>query len=539
MRNKTIEFIDKSNIIHNNRYDYSLVEYVNNTTKINIKCKKHGIFLQKPKKHLIGQGCPLCGINKLTNEEFIEKVKLIHGDKYDYSSTNYVDSTTKINITCIKHGIFNQIPHSHLAGNGCPKCAGLNKTTDEFIDGAKKIHGDKYDYSLTEYFNAKTNVDIICPEHGIFKQTPINHISNLQGCHKCSIEHKSDTTLSFINKSKLVHGDRYGYSYVNYVNNWLKVSIECFEHGIFNTKPNNHTNKNSGCPKCGLKYDKSENEVKDFIKSLNINYIENDRCVLDGKELDIYIPSHKLAIEFDGLYWHSNKFKQSNYHLNKTELSEKHGIQLIHIFEDEWRDKQDIVKSRLNNMLGLTPNKIYGRKCEIKEVSAKHSSIFLNINHLQGSVNSKIRLGLYHDNELVSLMTFGGLRKSMGSKAIAGSYELLRFCNKLDTSVIGAADKLLKYFIKTYNPKKIISYADRRWSIGNLYEKLGFKFIHNSKPNYFYIVNNKRENRFKYRKDILVKEGYDINKTEKEIMSDRGFNCISDSGNKKYIIDLL
>jgi hypothetical protein len=136
-------------------------------------------------------------------------------------------------------------------------------------------------------------------------------------------------------------------------------------------------------------------------------------------------------------------------------------------------------------------------------------------------------------------MTFGSLRKNMGRKSIDGHYELLRFCNKLYTSVVGGADKLLKYFIKTYNPKEITSYADRRWSQGDLYEKLGFEFIHNSKTNYFYINKGKREHRFKYRKDILVKEGFDKNKTEREIMKERGFNRIYDCGNKKYVLKIL
>ena len=141
---------------------------------------------------------------------------------------------------------------------------------------------------------------------------------------------------------------------------------------------------------------------------------------------------------------------------------------------------------------------------------------------------------MYYNDELVSLMTFGNLRKNLNQKNEENVYELLRFCNKLDTNVVGGADKQLKYFIKTYNPNQIISYADRRWSQGNLYEKLNFKFIHNTKPNYFYVIKNKRENRFNHRKDILVKQGYDKNKSEHEIMKERGIYRIYDCGSKKY-----
>ena len=178
----------------------------------------------------------------------------------------------------------------------------------------------------------------------------------------------------------------------------------------------------------------------------------------------------------------------------------------------------------------MTPERIYARKCQIKEVTHIDSKKFLNMNHIQGQLNSSIRLGLYLDDELVSLMTFGGLRKALGTSQKDGSYELLRFCNKLNTTVIGGANKLLKNFINLYKPKEIISYADRRWSIGNLYIKLGFDLNHYSQPNYFYVINDKRNNRFNYRKDVLIKEGFDKNKTEHEIMLERKIYRIYDSG---------
>ena len=290
------------------------------------------------------------------------------------------------------------------------------------------------------------------------------------------------------------------------------------------------------CLHCNPLYKKDsygENELEGFIKSL-INYkVEiNNREILNGKELDVYIPDKNLAFEYNGIYWHNELNVDKGYHLNKTELCEAKGIRLIHIFEDEWLFKRDIVESRIKNILGLTTNKIYGRKCVIKEILPTESKDFLNNNHIQGNVNSSIKLGLYYNDELVSLMTFGKGRIIMGGKL--DEYELLRFCNKLDTTVIGGADKLLKYFIKKYNPVKIISYADIRWSQGELYDKLGFEFIHNSKPNYFYVINTKREYRFGYRKDLLVKQGYDKNKSEHQIMLDRGIYRIYDCGTKRY-----
>ena len=276
-----------------------------------------------------------------------------------------------------------------------------------------------------------------------------------------------------------------------------------------------------------------EKEVIDFLSSLGLNVIKGDRDILNGKEIDILIPDFNIGIEFNGLYWHCEKYVDKDYHINKTNVCESKGIHLIHIFEDEWVNNKDIVKSRLKNLFKLTENKVYGRKCIIKEVNTKDKTKFLNDNHIQGTIGSKVNLGLYYNDDLVSIMTFGKGRVVMNG--VKNEWELLRFCNKINHSVIGGASKLFKHFIKNYKPNQLISYADRRWSQGNLYYQLGFNKTHNSTPNYFYVVNNEREHRFKYRKNLLVEGGFDEKKTEREIMCDRGIYRIYDCGNLVYI----
>ena len=278
-----------------------------------------------------------------------------------------------------------------------------------------------------------------------------------------------------------------------------------------------------------------ENEVRDFIeKELKI---KTEKIKINNKEIDIYMPDYKMGIEFDGLYWHSDNQKDKNYHLNKTINCEKENIQLLHIFEDEWIYKKEIVKSIIKSKLGLIDNKVYGRKCIIKEINAKTSKEFLENNHVQGNVNGKIKIGLFYNNELVSVMTFGGKRMTMGNKqSIEGKFEMLRFCNKMDTQVIGGATKLLSYFIKAYNPKSILTFADRRYSQGNLYKNMEFNFIGSTKPNYFYFKPSEmtRHYRFKFRKDVLIKEGFDKDKTEFQIMAERGYLRIYDCGHMKF-----
>lgn len=290
------------------------------------------------------------------------------------------------------------------------------------------------------------------------------------------------------------------------------------------------------CLNCNPKKQKiKENKIYSFIEE---NYsgkiIQNDRSILNGKELDIYLPDLNLAFEFNGLYWHSDIYKDRMYHINKTKECLDKGIQLIHIWEDDWNYKPEIVKSIILNKLKLS-KRIFARKCEIKIPVNKEVKEFLTNNHIQGFVGSRVKIGLYFEGELVSLMTFGNLRKSLGQKYSENTYELLRFCNKLGYSVVGGASKLFNYFAKNYEFNEIISYSDNSRGVGNLYKKLGFELIHETFPNYYWIVDGIRKHRFNFRKDKLVKEGNDSKKTEVQIMNDKGYNRIFDCGNKKWI----
>lgn len=298
-------------------------------------------------------------------------------------------------------------------------------------------------------------------------------------------------------------------------------------------------------PKCTTCYPKptdsaGEIEILNFIKEIDplLETVHKNRTLLNGKELDIYIPSLKLAIEYDGLYWHSeiSGGKSKDYHLNKTLECEKLGIRLIHIFEDEWKFKKDIVKSKIRSILNKT-TKIYARNCIIKTIPAAVCGNFLIENHIHGKDNSKIKIGLFYNDELISVMTFGCLRKCLGNKTKDGSYEMYRFCNKQNITVIGGASKLLSYFTKTYNPNSIISYADRRWSVGNLYEKLNFSLISKTKSGYFYTRDhNIKFHRYNFRKDKLKSKLniFDPSLTEWKNMQINGYDRIWDCGCLKY-----
>jgi hypothetical protein len=290
-----------------------------------------------------------------------------------------------------------------------------------------------------------------------------------------------------------------------------------------------------------------EDEIVEFIKSLNpsLTIIKNSRNIISPKELDIYIPEKNFAIEFDGLYWHSTDDINEiplikNYHLEKTEACESKGINLLHIFENEWIDpiKQDIWKSIISYKLGIVKQRYFARKLQIKEVDPNLAKDFLEINHIQGNTYAKINIGLFENDKLVSLMTFSKPRYNKNYE-----YELIRFASLKYSACIGCASRLFKYFIKKYNPSSIISYANRRWAFAksNLYKKIGFEFIQKSDPNYYYfkIDDLKLYHRSNFQKHKLknypdTKAQFDPSKTEAEIMFDSGYRRIYDCGQLVY-----
>jgi hypothetical protein len=295
--------------------------------------------------------------------------------------------------------------------------------------------------------------------------------------------------------------------------------------------------KRSMCPGCyprTIKQSKGEIELFNFVQTLLPSAIAGYREKYHSKEIDIFIPELNLGIEFNGLYWHSESTLLANNQSPTTDFEKQKmftakGIRIIQVFEDEWEHKSDIVKSRLTNILGNTSTNIYARKCQVREVSSKEASIFCEQNHLMGKGRSNLRFGLYHNNTLVSLMTF---TNNNLSRKLVGVWEINRFASLLDTTIIGGASKLFKYFLKHTSPATVVSYADNRWSTGELYKQLGFEKISNGVPNYWYLQANiiKRLHRFALRKN----KNDDQSLTEAENRRMQGYLRIWDSGSSKW-----
>lgn len=243
---------------------------------------------------------------RLNTKEFVERSKIIHNNLYDYSLVNYVNKRTKVKIVCQEHGIFEQTPDHHLyQKNGCNKCGGTSKSTNsEFIIKAEKIYNNKYDYSKVEYVNNKEKVDIICSKHGIFQQRPNEHL-NGNGCNKCGIlkqiKHIEYDNTIFINKANKIHNKLYDYSLVEYKEHKINVNIICPIHGVFKQKPTTHL-QGCGCQKC--KSSKGEEKIRNYLREKNISFKEQykfDDCEYKNKLVfDFYLPEHNTCIEYDG-----------------------------------------------------------------------------------------------------------------------------------------------------------------------------------------------------------------------------------------------
>jgi very-short-patch-repair endonuclease len=299
-------------------------------------------------------------------------------------------------------------------------------------------------------------------------------------------------------------------------------------------------NKNTICTICNKPDSNTSSEIEKFLGDelvkMGIKIDRNVKGLVKSRhEVDLYLSEYKIGIEVDGIKFHTDHYgKGEKYHINKTKIFGEAGISLLHFFDDEIYNKTELVINTILNKIGKS-QRIFARKCVVGSVDPHTSKQFLENNHLQGAVGSHSNLGLFFNDELVSIMTFGHKRKSLGSSYKEGEWELLRFCNLSGFSVVGGASKLFKSFVEDQNPDEIISYANLRWSTGNLYDRLGFNFAYETPPSYWYFYKNKRVHRYSLRKQVLVSMGMDSSKSESELTEMLGIPKIYDCGNLKFV----
>lgn len=351
--------LDKFVAAHGDRYGYSEVDYVDSRTPVKIECREHGVFEQKPVDHVQGRGCPACAQDvrvaaiRVDLSTWLTRFKAAHGDHYDYSRlVPDISTSTKVPIVCPVHGVFHQKPQNHANGEGCPQCSPTYQDdTDSAIRKFVSVHGDRYDYSRVAYVASDQKVEIVCPRHGVFEQTPDSHIQG-KGCWHCGVEERFEVS---------------------------KTSKSAPEETVAQTL------RDLGC--------------------------EITRGYLPGStkwHYDVIVESHKLVVEFNGTYWHSYPRTRRGAHYHKRKHAEERGYRLVTIWEDDWRFKRDRMVALLRRMINGPDTKIGARQTTVVAVPRSTAKKFHEDYHVQGFRVSSAdqHYGLYDGRDLVAVASF-------------------------------------------------------------------------------------------------------------------------------------
>ncbi len=534
--------------MHGDTYDYSRVCYTNSKNPVEILCPQHGLFRQKPEKHWIGRGCPLCGRTKhkprFGTDAFLIKARAVHGDTYDYAESLYTGSKSTVQIRCREHGMFEQVAEYHWAGNGCPRCGrekvrqGSLSNVQAFIAKAHQIHGTAYQYADAEYTRSNLPLTVLCPEHGTFTVRPDHHLAGA-GCPACGVDKRATAqrlgSAEFVAIARQVHGDRYDYSRVQYHGAKVKVEILCRKHGAFWQEANSH--QRSGCPSCVHHHTRPQREIEMFLTELGCAFQSNTRSIIAPKELDIYIPQASLAIELNGAYWHSltaiSPASEKFAHREKYRLCQALGIHLLQIDELEWQreETQTVWKSILRSKLGLQ-QRIFGRHTRFRPISNSDASAFLAQHHLQGAPPGiRWAFGLFAGDDLVAVAAFILHEKTM--------LNLSRLAFRADTTVVGGAQKILKGALQGLPSGDIVTFSDNRYSQGSIYPVLGFTKDKDLAPSYQWFYRGRLLNKRQCRHaqlPTLLGDLYDPSLTEHQNMFRAGARCLYDAGYQRWVL---
>lgn len=548
MTSCTEEFIEKACEIHGSKFDYSCVEYVNARTPVTIVCIEHkNRCAQKPAHHLRGNNpCKFCTKRGLTQEDAICLFRQTHGDRFDYSRTEYSSWNKKIIVVCREHGEFSTIPaHHHKGIISCPGCNGQKPINrDEFIQRASK-HKNSLDFSLVPEFegNVHRKVPVSCIKHPgeIYEVSAWSLMRGSNPCLLCSPSGRKTPFDVFVMKARMVHSHKeYDYSLLKNKDIYAhsRGEIICPDHldTPFTQILTNHLSGQEGCPQC-FTPSQGEKQLAEFIESLGFNIVRNSRSIIPPKEVDIYVPEKNIAFEFNGVYWHTeNQGKNRKYHYGKWQDCRDRGIQLITIWEDDWQNRKTAVKKMVAHKLGASNGvRIFARKTNVENIPMPIARDFCNTYHIQGFTNGTYYTGLFHEStgELVAVAIW----RKQGSEL-----RLERYCTS--AHVVGGMGKILhagKEYAHTRGLLSITTFSNNEISNGGLYEKLGFIKVKDLAPDYSYAVGNARKHKFGFRKTrfkndpgLTYREGL----TEKELACMNGLYRVWDCGKIKWELQI-
>lgn len=572
---------------------------------VDFLCESHGIYSQKVSNHIDFKtltkrnGCPLCSEAK--RKENFHKTKSINRPNYpewfinelafsedkDKARNKTISSGDILSFLCPIHGVYKQVVYNHIKlktgekTRGCQECAKLQRAVktkeikklkrpdypDWFIDELNNEDDKQRAKDKSLKYNDK--VEFFCKEHGVYIQVVADHLdyktgNKKQGCPTCG-KITSVKNLKETNRKK--RSDYPEWFIDDLVNDkdkdkarnkeltWSdKVEFMCPIHGIYTQRIDAHMDTSTltpkqGCPSCGILLSKSELEIFDFVKSLNVNAEKRNRTVIKEKgsnrflELDIYIPDKKIAIEYNGSFWHGELYKKDKKaHMNKYLLCAEQGIRLISIYDRDWKENKEKIKVFLRDLL-VQKIKIYGRNTEIRSISSQEVKEFYDKYHLKGSgYHNKVSYGLFYREEIISAMSFS--KPNFGNQKDV-EWDLTRYCVKPSYSIIGGAEKLFNAFVKEYNPLNIITYSDNDYFTGGVYSRLGFCLDKLTDIPYYWAKSDRaflnREqcqvHRLKEKYPEIYDEAVKNNASNKEdyIMHALGYYKVYRCGNKKWI----
>ena len=506
----------------------------------------HKTALDRIKKKCLCKKCANKKIGERCRTSFEKLKKVVESKGFTLISTSYENDSIDINLICDKgHPFPATFADIKRKGSGCPDCKS---------DKMSERYRTPY-LELLETTN-KMNIQVLMPQE-IYDQnfkkeskkilvkckvcehrftTTAGRLNFGFGCRQCGNKESADKRrMSYEKVQKTIEDAGYRLITKEYIKFSQKLEILCLKHGIFEATLNS-IKSGHRCRDCSHTSPKAQRGIYDFIKSFYPDAINNAKQIIPPLELDIYVPSLNLAIEYCGLYWHSEEYKDNNYHVTKMKLCNEKGIRLITIFEDEWLQREKQVKNFLLSVINKNEIIVMGRKTELKQVSKEEASVFLEENHIQGSPLFEIAFGLYYNNELVGITT-GNRHHRQGHNKL---FVLNRLAFKSNTSVSGGSSKLLKALIQYARGKgyfKLISWSDNRWSEGNVYQKIGFGLVEELSPDYSYVQKQTRISKQSCQKKSLLKRGATGN-TEHEMARSLGFYRIYDCGKKRWEINL-
>lgn len=539
------EWVEACTSRHNGRYSYMEERAEDGgRMKARIICPEHGEFLQIPAKHKAGQGCPRCAGNVV--DDYHQRLAEAFPDQV--FPTDLPASKVPMLLTCPTHGEFKASINQLLATKAlsskyaCPQCnredAGKKRrlgkeTVEEWLQRA----WPDYSFNVPDDVRTTDKITYSCPKHGEHRSS-VGDLLRYHGCPECGAEARAKHVYEAVGTApwqhhaelQEVHGDNLSFNRSTIYRSHQKVEATCPKHGQFSSMLYS-LKAGHGCPSCSSRISKGETEVVKWLKSIGVELTQQCRDTLDKGELDILIAGKALAIEYCGLYWHSERARGRQYHLEKRQRSSAAGLHLITLFEDEWKYRRGAVEATLKSMLGMASDRVFARKTTLRWVPWSEVSQVYEDHHLQGAgTPCADNLVLEHEGRVVAAMSFKGDR--FGQNDV----ELVRYVTT--AKVIGGFSKLFKAYTSTLSKgTKIVSYCDYRWFTGSTYKVAGFTQESDSEPGYWWCKGTKRYSRISFQKHKLKDKlkVFDPMKTEEQNMVDNGFWKIWDCGMGKWV----